>query len=168
MARSRSGPRTKILTQLCEQYAQEFSVDVLDLDEVADWAIANGLWDENPTTPKQRCKREIARALRRAHHTDPQNRDVRTWHAALVEDNDGQMRWEWGDMRVIEPSFMRVSQQYGRRQILDHCRQHSLVTDSYNDNNAWAAFLQPTDYDFNLDLEEEQFPEDYPEEPDDS
>lgn len=162
----RTQSRAKEIEQWCEEYSEEFGIKVVDLDEVAQWAIDTGRWTEKPSTPKQRCRREIASVLRRAHYTDPQQRQVRTWHAALVEEPDGQMRWEWGDIRKVEPSHMRVSQQYGRRQILDHCRQHQTVTESYNDNNPFGAQLEPTDYNFNLDLEEERYSTDYPEDPD--
>lgn len=159
--------KTKRLQEICDDYAAEHGVAVLDLEDVSRWAISTGRWVEATTTPQKRCKRELAAALRRAHHVDPQNRQPRTWHAALVEDPDGQIRWEWADMRTAEPKHMHLSQQYGRRQVLDHCRQHKLVTDSYNDNNPYGAELAPTDYNFNLDLEEEAYSTEYPEEPDD-
>lgn len=159
--------KAKQLQQVCEDYATEHHVTVLDLDDVSQWAIDTGRWVDVPMTPQKRCRKELASALRLAHHTDPQLREPRTWHAALVPGTDGQFRWEWADMRFAEPNHMHLSQQYGRRQILDHCRQHKLVTDSYNDNNIHGADLTPTDYNFNLDLEEEAFGDQYPEAPDD-
>lgn len=168
MSTRRKLSENKINQQICEEYAEIHGVTALDLDDIAEWAIRTGRYHPVPVSMKARCKRALARGLRAAHFTDPQNRDVRKWHAYAVEQADGQLRWEWIDLPTAEPGQMRLSLGYGRRQILGHCRQHQRIVDSYNDNNLFGADLQAYDYNFNLDLEEEQFPVDYPEEPGES
>jgi hypothetical protein len=77
---------------------------------------------------------------------------------------DGKRRFSvWDSITTATPKHMQLSLQQGRTGIRDYCRQHKLAFDFFNDTNAFGATLKPFGYDFGPDLEEMDFPTDYPE-----
>ena len=152
----------KGLQKIVHEYIQEHHVDSVDLETVAEWAVLTGRYQRQPMTMVKQCKRELARACREEMYTDPQGRDVRKMHAARYEFDGKQMRL-WADITTAKPGHMRVSFSQRRQAVLADCRQHKTDVESYNDNNRFKVSLPLFDYNFNTDLEEEQFPKDYPE-----
>jgi hypothetical protein len=139
-----------------------FSVDEVDLDEVADWAVRTGRYQRPPLSVVQQCKRELARTCREEYHTDPQKREVRSLHPIRIKEADKQMVI-WADIRTARPNHMRISLQQRRRGIAADVRQHWTDWGAYNDNNVHGATLPLFDYNFNPDLEESQFSGEWPE-----
>ena len=93
-----------------------------DLDELARFAINNGHWKRHGGTLLQLCKRDFARAFRKECHTDPQGREVRTYHAKKEWDSDRRQLVFWADMRTAPLEHMQVAFQQRRNQIVGNCR----------------------------------------------
>lgn len=143
---------------IINDYLQETGKVEIDLAEVAEWAINQGLW-EKPflSNAKRQCARALAKAARDEYYTDPQGRRVRTKHAARHEQG-----WLWADIKSAPPSHMRLSLQQRRQGVLGDCKQLKTDLDSYNDNNLHGAQIQMS-FDFREDLQELSMPDKYPE-----
>lgn len=155
----------KYLQELAHKYMKEHRVDKIDLEDVARWAVKKHLYAPKPISVVQQCKREMAKALAIEYHTDPQGREVRSMIAFPVSSNAGQLQWEWAPLYLSTPEQFRLGMQTRRNGIRADCRQHKRDHDSYNDNNEHNAHVPLFDYDFNKDLEEETFPTEYPDGP---
>jgi hypothetical protein len=153
------------LQELVSDYMREKKVDIVDLDDVARWAIVRGRWHERPVDPFKRCKQELARALAAQTMVDPQGREVRSMIAVPVGVTEGgQLQWEWAPMFIAKAEHFRLSQQVRRKAILADCKAHKMDSDSYNDNNVHGSHVGLFDYNFNPDLEEDELPDEYPDE----
>lgn len=118
----------------------------IDLDEVARFAINEGLWAKSTSQMVQLCKRDFARAFREQYHTDEQGRHVRTYHATISKGGQKQCVF-WDDIRTASKEHMEAAFQQRRSQIVGDCRQLKLDVDSYNDNNAHGGRYQlPLDF----------------------
>ena len=152
------------LQQIVDDYMKEFQVDEIDLDSVADWAVETGRYQRKTITIAKQCKRELARVMRSEHLVDPQGREPRKWHSVRVGSGPEQLIL-WAKFTKAKPNHMRISLQQRRQGIFGRVKQHKVDLDSYNDNNSFKAKLPLFDYDFNKDLEEGQYPTDYPDDP---
>ena len=162
-------PRTRFKATLTEQYQAiaheymiEHGVEVLNMKDLADWAVRTGRFQRQPKSIEQLAREEISRALRAERHTDPQGRYVRTMHAApiKIEGEQGTL-WEWVDIRSAPPPRMRAAFSYKRQAILADVLRHKGDVDSYNDNNNFNTRLPLFDYDFNKDVAEAELPTEY-------
>ena len=151
----------KYMLFILDKYQEIHGVDTFDLDDVIAWAEKELNYNIAPIDPKQIFKRKLSRALRAERIVDPQKREVRKWHPVRRSEN-GRTWTEWASLQNADPGHMRMSQQQHRQYILDNCRQHKLVFESYNDNNKFGASLPDNDYNFNPDLEELDLPTKYP------
>jgi len=151
---------------LVELYQREHGVETVDLAEVAKWAIREGHYRPEPIDPAKTLKSQMANAMKNDHIIDPQDREVRKWHA--VRHTDGERQWTlWATITDADPGHMRVSLQQRRQYLLSGCRQHKLDFDSYNENNKFGTILPPVNYNFDPDIEELGLPTEYPEGPED-
>ncbi len=135
--------------------------DVIDPSEIVDWVFDRNMYHKAPSDPKKLLRREIVRALRSEYISDPQGRDVRKNHPVVMSDGKRRMSL-WSGITTATAQHMRISLQQRRNGIRADCRQHKLDFDSYNDNNVHQAQLLPFDYNFNADLQEMNFPTEYP------
>jgi hypothetical protein len=147
---------------MVHEYMEEFNVEEVDLEEVAQWAVSTGRYQRQPISILKQCKEQLAEACRSEQFTDPQGRDVRTMHPVRIVDGPKQMVF-WADFRTARPSHMRLSFQQRRRAILDDCKSHKTDVESYNDNNSFSVKLPPFSYNFDTDIKEMELPTDYPE-----
>ena len=161
MTKSKKKSLSAQLQAIVDDYMREFKVDEVDLDSVADWAVETGRYQRKTITIAKQCKRELARVMRSEHLVDPQGREPRKWHSVRVGTGPEQLIL-WAKFTKAKPPHMRISLQQRRMGILGRVRQHKTDLDSYNDNNSFKATLPLFDYDFNKDLEEGQYPTDYP------
>jgi hypothetical protein len=135
---------------------------------VAQWAIENGLYKRPPMSPEEILRRLIRRALRDEYITDPQNREVRAHHPVMEEVMTPQglkVRSTWYPIFEMPPQKMRAAFQLRRRAALADVIQLKIDFESYNENNRFAAALDPPDFNFNKDIEEMNEPTSYPEGP---
>lgn len=153
----------RFMRSLAHRYMKDKKVDRFDPDDVANWAIDLGLWvDRKRYSPSKKCARDLRRALATEYIVDPQGREVRNMVAYPVETDGGQHVWEWAPLYNARRDEFHLSQQLGRGAILSRVRQHKLKHESWNDNNKSGATLAGFDYNFNMDLEEESLPTEYP------
>jgi hypothetical protein len=151
---------------LVELYQREHGVGTVDLDEVAKWAISEGHYRPEPIDPAKALKGQMAKAMKNEHITDPQDREVRKWHA--VRHTDGERQWTlWATILDADPGHMRMSLQQRRQYLLSGCRQHREDFRSYNDNNKFGVQIPLFSYNFEADFDEMDLPTDYPDEPGD-
>ena len=147
---------------LIEAYKSANNVDdAIDPSEVVDWVFDRGMYSKPPSDPKKLLRREIVRALRAEYITDPQGREVRKNHPVVISDGERRMSI-WSAITTASSRHQHISLQQRRNGIRADCRQHKLDFDSYNDNNVHQAQLLPFDYNFNADLQEMNFPTEYP------
>jgi hypothetical protein len=139
-------------------YLKAGGSEPIDLDELAKFAIKNRLWSEHGDAVLQICKRDFARAFREQYHTDPQGRQVRTYHAAKPKGDE--QRSLWADIHTAEPAYMELAFAQRRRQIVGDCTQLKRDVDSYNDNNLHGASYQ-LELDFAPDVSEREQPTEY-------
>lgn len=167
--RGRTQGYQKYMQELAHKYMKEHGVDSIDLEVVAQWSIDKGYWRPKPIRAVTRCKRDLARALAVEYVTDPQGREVRGMIAfpVPVSSDGGQMQWEWAPLFKATPDQFRLGMQTRRNGIKADCRQHKRDHESYNDNNVHKEYVPLFDYDFNKDMEEENFPTEYGDSPDD-
>lgn len=151
---------------LVELYQREHDVDTIDLTEVAEWAIREGHYRPEPVDQTRLLKAQMAKAMKNEHIIDPQDREVRKWHA--VRHTDGERQWTlWQTITDADPGHMRISLQQRRQYLLSGCRSHKTDRASYDDNNKFGATLPPFSYNFEPDLDEMELPTEYPDEPGD-
>lgn len=136
--------------------------DAIDPSDIVDWVFDHNMYQKPPADPKKVLRREIVRALRGDYISDPQGREVRKYHPVVMSDGKRRMSL-WSDINTATSNHMRISLQQRRNGIRADVRQHKLDFDSYNDNNVHGAQLLPFDYNFNADLQEMNFPTEYPE-----
>jgi len=151
------------LLHLYTQYKDETGAEEVNLDDVYEWASAQGMYVEPPSSPSARFKRDLSRALRSQHHLDPQHREVRT-NLPVVKQSGPRAVVLWADQRTAKPTHVHLYLQQSRKGIFASCKRHKVINESYNDNNLFNAQIPLFDYDFNKDLAESEFPTDYPNE----
>ncbi len=155
---------------LVEQYKKahpEEAEDPIEPFKVASWAYRNGLWKRPPIDPEEILRKEIARALGNEFIVDPKGRDVRKNHAVMVDvvTSEGiKRRSRWYTIYKAPANHIRVAFQFRRRAALSDVMQLSLDFESYNDFNEFGAVLEPMDFNFNKDMEENAQPPEWPEE----
>jgi hypothetical protein len=160
------------LLYLVEQFKKSHpEADHVELDDVAKWAIAQGLWVRPPTPPEVTLRKELSRAMRNEYVIDPQGREVRKNHVVFTEEKTPQgikRRAKWYTNQTAPPEPMRISLQIRRRSSLSDVLQIVLDFDSYNDNNPFNAKLPAMDFNYNKDIEEMSLPSEYEESSEDA
>lgn len=120
--------------------------------------------------PKDILRRLLSRALRNDYIEDTKNnREVRKWHAILVEVRtpDGVARRpKWVEIHDAPASHMRIAFSLRRRAAMHDVVQLEFDYEYWMVNNKHGDTLPPLDYNFNPDVEESKQPTHYPDEPD--
>jgi hypothetical protein len=145
---------TKQMQRIVRQYIDAGQRWPATTREMARWAIANRLWEPQPSTIVDQCADHLSRALAEEYIDDPQGRSVRAKHAARVE-VDGKQETLWADIRTAPRSHMEAAFRQRRGQILGECRQLKADVDSFN-QNASPDNPVPLVLDFTYDLAEEE------------
>lgn len=158
--------RKRELQDLAREYRLVHGVDEIDPGAVVEWAIKKGWRDTRPVNPAKRLEQELRRALGAELQIDPQGREVRANVPVIAgRTADGQYLFNWMPIFSAKPKQFHASQTLRRGGILADCRRHKRDTESYNDNNIHRGYVAPNSYDFDLDLDEENLPRDYPDAP---
>jgi hypothetical protein len=145
------------MLDIVDKYLDKGGETPIDLNEVAQFAIQNNYWQGQPKTRGQLCKRDISRAFREQYHTDPQGRNVRTFHAVTRSSSFGKQSVFWADMRDAPPEHMELAFSQRRNLIVGECIQLKNDVDSYNDNNNSGYQIQMI-FDFTEDIVEREQP----------
>lgn len=140
------------LQRIANEYLRAMGQRPATSREIAEWAIANRLWQPQRGDLIHQCAEQLSRAMREEYITDPQGRSVRAKHAARIA-QDGEQLVLWADIRSAERQHMEVAFQQRRQQIVGDCRQLKTDVDSYNENANSEQPIQMV-FDFTDDLAE--------------
>lgn len=159
MAKRYKRTKTSMLQAIASEYMAMYGVDHCDPDELADWAIETGRWQDRPYDAHKRCRREIVDAMRLMHFEDPQGRSVRQMHPVRVKKGENYV-FEWYKIFELPPDKFKASVALRRDGVLATLKQMKTDQDSWNDNNTCGATLPLFVADFSADMEEMDQPED--------
>lgn len=151
---------TEQRNQILEMYRKETNATLLDMKEVAAWALGKGLMEPSRRDAIKQCAHELARAAADAFYNDPQGRRVRKNHAArqIAEIDGKKVQYVlWADIENAPPNHMKMSLQQRRQYVVYDCKQLKTDLDSYNQNNKHGAQLE-LGFDFREDIEELNLP----------
>ncbi|MBS0334014.1 MAG: hypothetical protein JSS35_14700 [Proteobacteria bacterium] len=137
-----------------DRYLEEVTDDPVSLDEVADWALANGLFVPRPQDLRKVCRDAIAEGARSQKRFDGK-RWYRAKHAVRTNLGGVQLNL-WADIdRNASHSFMSKSISQRRRAIADDCYSMKMDADHYNEAHPEEPPIQPV-LDFGEDVAERE------------
>ena len=153
----------KQILQFVDEYERETGESAEDLMAVAQWAHKNGKWEPRPRNPVKELARDLARASRQDYITDEQGEPVRRRHSYPVLRGEVQLTF-WVKIENATPEKMKLSLQGRRNGAL------ADVLQADRDRRYYNAHYNPGDpiqmsWNFDLDVEERQYPDEYPEGP---
>jgi hypothetical protein len=135
-----------------ERYTSEVSADPVSLDEVASWAIGQGLYIPAPRDIVKICRDALADSLRQEKRVDEKGRKYRAKHTMRTWINGRQLNL-WADIDLAPRSFMEKSFSQRRKSIADDCFQIKQDVDHFNDQNPGDIAIQMI-LDFSEDVAE--------------
>lgn len=105
-----------------DRYTEEVDSSPVSLDNVAAWAIEQGLYRPQPRDVVKLCREALAESLRQEKRIDAQGRKYRAKHS--VRTNIGGVQLSlWADIDNAPRSFMEKSFSQRRKAIADDCFQ---------------------------------------------
>ena len=147
-----------------DEYESEHGVgSAEDLNVVAEWAFQKGDWEPRRRSPAKELARDLARASRQDYIKDEQGEPVRRRHSYPVMRGEIQLTF-WMKIENATPEKMRISLQGRRNGALMDVLQADRDRRYYNKHYNPGDPIQLS-WNFDLDVDERQYPADYPEEP---
>lgn len=117
-----------------DRYTDEVDSSPVSLDNVAAWAIQQGLYRPAPRDVVKLCREALAESLRQEKRVDAKGRKYRAKHS--VRTNIGGVQLSlWADIDTAPRSFMEKSFGQRRKSIADDCFQIKQDIDHFNDEN---------------------------------
>jgi len=143
---------------ILDRYLSEVNSDPVSLDEVAEWALSEGLFNPEPRDLKKICRDAIAQGARAQKRFDGKR-----WYRAKhsLRTNVGGIQLSlWADIdKNASHGFMEKSIGQRRRSVVDDCFQMKMDADHFNEANPLLEPIQPV-LDFSEDVaEREAFPD---------
>ena len=124
-----------------DRYTEEVDSSPVSLDNVAAWAIEQGLYRPQPRDVMKLCREALAESLRQEKRIDAQGRKYRAKHS--VRTNIGGVQLSlWADIDNAPRSFMEKSFSQRRKAIADDCFQVKQDVDHFNDENPTELPIQ--------------------------
>lgn len=124
-----------------DRYTEEVDSSPVSLDNVAAWAIEQGLYRPQPRDVVKLCREALAESLRQEKRIDAQGRKYRAKHS--VRTNIGGVQLSlWADIDNAPRSFMEKSFSQRRKAIADDCFQVKQDVDHFNDDNPTELPIQ--------------------------
>jgi hypothetical protein len=140
--------------EILDRYLEEVAADPVSLDEVADWALANGLFVPRPQDIRKVCRDAIAEGARSQKRFDGK-RWYRAKHAVRTNLGGVQLNL-WADIdKNASHSFMSKSISQRRRAIADDCFSMKMDADHYSEAHPEEIPIQPV-LDFGDDVAERE------------
>ncbi len=136
-----------------KQFEDEHDRHPFDVHELADWMIANGLWEPQKDFAKRKCADEIRDVLREQYITADDGSRVRVYHSATFE-KDGRQQTLWANMFDAPREHLEIGFQERRRQGLNDVRQLRSDLD-YCNRTRFASNPIQMSFNFDEDLAEE-------------
>lgn len=130
---------------ILDRYMSEINADPVSLDEVADWALREGLYRPAPLDVRKMCRDAIAEGARAQKRFDGK-RWYRAKHA--VTSNIGGVQLTlWADIdKNASPSFMAKSIGLRRKSVVNDCFQMKMDVDHFNEVNPTAGIQLILDF----------------------
>ena len=160
MAAAAKATNNQTLKRL-EQWKAETNAEVIDFEAFSIWAVKNNYYIRKPITPEKQCELELRRAVRQAHHINPQGVRVRTYRTFPYAYKGEQLLFEYLNVRVAAPDLTQNAFDHDYKRMENDIRRHSIEKQSYDDNNLYGATLKPYDYDFNAVAEDARMSGEY-------
>lgn len=129
------------MQQIFDRYTAEMDPSPVSLDQVAGWAIQNGLWKPAPRDVVKLCMEDLAESLRQEKRTDAKGRRYRAKHSMRVSENGLQLTL-WADIDNAPRSFMEKSFAQRRKGIVNDCFQVKQDVDHFNDEHSSEQPIQ--------------------------
>jgi hypothetical protein len=114
-----------------DRYAAEVDSSPTPLEDVAQWAVLNGLYKPNLKTVVQLCREDMADALRQDKRVDEEGRTYRAKLSVRTSIGGTQLSL-WADADLAPRSFVEKAFHQTRRQIANDCFQYKQNVDHFN------------------------------------
>lgn len=124
-----------------DRYTEEVDSSPVSLDNVAAWAIEQGLYRPQPRDVVKLCREALAESLRQEKRIDAQGRKYRAKHSVRTNIGGVQLGL-WADIDNAPRSFMEKSFSQRRKAIADDCFQVKQDVDHFNDENPTELPIQ--------------------------
>lgn len=122
------------MVAIFDRYVGEVGMEPTSLDDVAEWALARGLYHPTPRDIRKVFKQELAESLRQDKRFDGK-RWYRAKHSMRTSIGGVQLSlWADIDKNASQP-FMQKSVAQRRRGIANDCFQVKQDVDHYNEAN---------------------------------
>jgi hypothetical protein len=149
---------TESLFDLIAEYRAESGAQPFSMMDIATWAIQNRKWSPQPRSLMRELAKHLSKVAKLRHHTDPQGRSVRTFHAARFERSiaSGQRIFDvvWDHILSMSLDHARISFEQRREQLAGGCRSLDRDVRSFNDNNPNASGREvQMSFDFTFEVE---------------
>lgn len=146
--------RNEQSADILDRYLNEVNAAPVSLDEVAEWALNEGLFRPEPRDLKKICRDAIAQGARAQKRFDGKR-----WYRAKhsLRTNVGGIQLSlWADIdKNASLGFMEKSIGQRRRSIVDDCFQMKMDADHFNEANPEFEPIQPV-LDFSEDVDERE------------
>lgn len=129
------------MQSIFDRYTLEVSADPVSLDEVANWAIQQGLYVPAPRDIVKICRDALADSLRQEKRVDDKGRKYRAKHSMRTWIEGRQFNL-WADIDFAPRSFMEKSFGQRRKSIVDDCFQIKQDVDHFNDQHSDENAIQ--------------------------
>lgn len=150
------------LQKLAEQFMAEHPDGPgVGLQDVAEWMLASGHWEQRKSNAVRELMRHLQQALRVASIPDENGDPVRKYHSIPGEKTQGRL---WAAIDVISPDNMRASLQARSGGAFGGVKQIDRDKNYFNKNhNQSDPILMSFNYDARL--EDEKHSDEYVDEP---
>lgn len=139
---------------ILDRYLDEVTADPVSLEEVAEWALENGLFRPDPVDVRKMCRELIADGARAQKRFDGK-RWYRAKHSVRANVGGVQLNL-WADIdKNASHSFMSKSIGQRRRSIADDCYSMKMDADHYSECNPHQPRIWPV-LDFTDDVAERE------------
>lgn len=132
---------TEQMQAIFDRYTEEVSGDPVSLDEVAAWAIGQGLYHPAPRDIVKICRDDLADSLRQERRVDAAGRKYRAKHSVRSWIG-GQQFSLWADIDTAPRSFLEKSFGQRRKAIADDCFQIKQDVDHFNEEHPTEEPIQ--------------------------
>lgn len=146
--------KTERLQALIQLYKQEAGSKVVDMERVADWAIARGATLPKPKSPRELFAAQLADAARAEYRVDPKTGlSYRANHALRHRSPAGKQMVLWVDMEDATRPQMLWSLADRRQQMVGDAVHLKIDEMIWNNKHPDEEPIQQ-DMDFTFDVEE--------------
>lgn len=137
------------MLDLLEKWKVETGAPMINFAAFSQWAVDRKYYVRRPISVEKQCENEARRAVRQAHHVNPQGIRVRTYRTFPYAYEGEQLTLEYVDIRTAAPDIAQLAFDYDFGRIENDVKRHSIEKQSYDDNNLFAAMLDSYNYNFN-------------------